>query len=116
VLKEREHLSVEQPIEEVIHHLADDLARADDRPIHIAPTLAVGLEIALGFEASQVCLYGFEIEPALFGQGIQDLAYGRPAPIPDDASDFELRLCRHRTLGHLRSPDGVRLKAIIAFK
>jgi hypothetical protein len=67
VLKQREHLSVEQPIEEVIHHLADDLCRPDYRPIDIAPTLAVRFEISLGFEASQVGLDGLEVEPTLSG-------------------------------------------------
>ena len=116
VLEEREQLPVEQPIEQIVHHLADDLARPDHRPINIAPPFAVGLEIPLRLEAPQVRLYGLEVESSLLRQGVQDLTYGGSAAFPDDTSDFELRLWRHGTLGHLEVSHGVRLKAIIAFK
>src|SRR4051794_6696938 len=100
MLKERQHLAVEQPIEQIIHDLADHLPRADNRLVDVAPPLAMGAQVSLGFEASEVSLYGLEVEPSLLGQGIQDLAYGRPAPFPDDASDFQFRLRRHRAFGH----------------
>ena len=118
MLEERNGFAAEQPMNEVVDDLANDLLRPHASRVNFRPSLASRAQIAFRLQTPQVGLHGLEIEAALGRQRIQHLPDAGLAQLPDKMGDLELRFGDGRPLGHVRRLWVIRLQSnvIIAFK